>query len=138
MKFSRYLKDRLKASRSEESGFTMIELVVSIPITILIFGTVFATIGTAILLQTQVTEQVVASRTGRDLVDQLSATRNCTELNSLLAAKAADTSTDFAVSFGNYTYSSCVNGKTVIVPVILKGRDDNRVYYNQTLNLAAM
>jgi len=138
MKFSRYLRDRLKASRSEESGFSMLELVVSIPITILIFGTVFATIGSAILLQTQVTNQVVASQEANNFVDSVSAARNCPELNAILTAKANDTSGQFIFSFGSYAYSSCVNGKPVKVPVLMKGSSDGKIYYNQNLNLVAM
>lgn len=138
MKFVRSLRDRLKSSRSEESGFTMLELVVSIPITILIFGTVFATIGSAILLQAQVTNQVVASREADNFVDSISAARNCPELNYLLTTKANDTSGQFAFSFGSYAYSSCVNGKPVKVPVLMKSRTDGKTYYNQTLNLVAM
>jgi len=138
MKFAQSLRARLRAKRSDDSGFTMVELVIAIPISILILGTVFATIGTAIILQSQVTSRVSASRAGTTFVDQISEARSCPELNYILKNKAADATGQFSYNFGNYAYSDCVAGKSVLVPVKLIDRTDGLAYYNQTLTLAAM
>lgn len=139
MKHFRSMRDRLRASRSEEGGFTMVELIVAIPLTILLLGTVMSTIGVAVGLQSQVTTKVTASREANSFIDQMNTARNCPELNSIIKARLADTTNKYTVTLGSYnTASSCVNGKPVTFPFVLKTASDNHIYYSRTITLVAM
>lgn len=139
MKYLRSLRDRLRVARAEENGFTMVELVIAIPVTILLLGTVMVSIGVAVGLQSQVTTKIAASREANNFIDQMNTARNCPELNYIIRTRLENTTSKYIVSLGSYSLtSSCVNGKPVTVPFTLRTASDNHVYYNRTITLAAM
>lgn len=136
------MKKRLAArsnsrrASSDDSGFTMVEMVVAIPIVLLVLGLVFTSIGVTAGLMGQVTKGAGSARVGSSLTDQLSAARNCAEAGTVITAASASTySEKFAVSFP--TPYSCVDGKPWSISFEIKDKAKGKSYYAKKITLVS-
>lgn len=122
-----------KLNSADESGFTMIEMVVAIPIVFLILGLVFTSVGITVSLMGQVSKNAGAAKVANTAVDRLSAARNCAEVQSVVNAMKSTTYND------DYIFSlsgTCTESTYFPLSLELKSIEDNRVYYSKTMTLA--
>lgn len=130
---------RRRASAAEESGFTLIEIVVAIPIVFLVLGLVLSSVGVTLGLMGQVTKSAGAARTATAVVDELDSARSCAEVHSIVnRATAANADEKYAVSFSGYKYNSCTDRTPFELELTVKEAESNRVYFSRTMTLAAM
>lgn len=125
MKLIRSLKARLRSSRAEDSGFTMIELVVAIPLSIILLGTVLSTIGFTIALQRDVSMQIGADRVSTAISDKADYVRNCVDLKVALRDAVAAANPDYTATT---SYSGCVDGKPTNVSITVKDSATGKLY----------
>ncbi len=129
------LKQRLQRSSSED-GFTLVEMVIAIPISILMLGLVFSTIGVAVGLLGQVQATAAASRVVNSTMDQLANPRTCAEIDRIVAQrKAANATEAYEMSFSSY---SCEKSKRFPVIIEVKDKETGKLYFSQMVNLVAM
>ena len=127
---------RRRASAADESGFTLIEIVVAIPIVFLVLGLVFSSVGVSLGLMGQVTKSAGAARTAIAVVDELDSARSCAEVRSIVnRATAANAHEKYAVSFSEY---SCTDRTPFKLELTVKEAESNRVYFSKSMTLAAM
>lgn len=128
---------RRRASAAEESGFTLIEIVVAIPIVFLVLGLVLSSVGVTLGLMGQVTKSAGAARIATAVVDELDSARSCAEVRYIVnRATAANADEKYAVSFSGY--SSCTDRTPFELELTVKEAESNRVYFSRTMTLAAM
>lgn len=130
MKLVRSIRERLRSSRSDESGFTLVEMVIAIPLTTLILGLVFLSIGVAVNLQKDVTLQSGSSRVANTLSDKLDGSRNCTDLRVAVRDALAEVDPKFVATVGGYT---CNYGKVNKLSITVQAAGDTRVYERRDL-----
>lgn len=130
MQFVRSLMARLRSRRGDESGFTMIEMVVAIPLSIILLGTILSTIGFTIALQRDVSMQIGADRVATQISDQADYARNCVDLKVTLRNAVAAANSDYDVTT---SYSSCTDGKTASVAMTIKDATTNKLYDSRTI-----
>ena len=121
-------------SRGEE-GFTLIEMVVAIPIAFLILGLVVASAGVTVSLMGQVTNSAGAAKAATVAMDQLSEARNCAEVKYIAdrqSVPAADSKFKL-----NFTYT-CSKGTSFPLTVDVKENGGDKVLFTKKLTLAAM
>lgn len=136
MKSKLKAKRKLKRSSADEAGFTIVEMVVAIPVTFLILGLVFASIGVTVGLMGQVTSGAGAARLASQVQDELSAARNCAQVSSIISKRTTVAADDkFLVSFGTYV---CVEGKSFPLEISVKQPNDDRTYFSKKLTLMAV
>ncbi len=125
---------RRRASAADESGFTLIEIVVAIPIVFLVLGLVFSSVGVSLGLMGQVTKSAGAARTAIAVVDELDSARSCAEIGYIVdRVTAASANEKYAVSFAKY---SCTD--PLKLELTVKEAESNRVYFSKSMTLAAM
>lgn len=129
------LKQRLRHSSSED-GFTLVEMVIAIPITVLMLGLVFASIGIAVGLMGQVQSSAGASRALNSTMDDLSTAKTCPEIDRMVNQRISTNATqEFEMNFSSY---SCLKGKSFPLTIDVKEKGTGKLYLSQTVSLAAM
>jgi len=121
---------------SDESGFTLIEMVIAIPIVLLLLGLVFTSIGVTVGLMGQVTQGAGAARVASSAMDQLSAARNCAELRSVATTLTGSNYNErYLLSVPAFT---CTDNAPVTLSFEVKDRQKNDTYYSKTITLTAV
>ena len=127
---------RRRASAADESGFTLIEIVIAIPIVFLVLGLVLSSVGVTLGLMGQVTKSAGAARTATAVVDELDSARSCAEIRYIVnRATAANADEKYAVSFSEY---SCAPRVPFRLDLEVKEAAGSRVYFSKSMTLAAM
>lgn len=127
---------RRRASAADEAGFTLIEIVIAIPIVFLVLGLVLSSVGVTLGLMGQVTKSAGAARTATAVVDELDSARSCAEIGYIVnRATAANADEKYAVSFAEY---SCTDRIPFELELTVKEAESNRVYFSKNMTLAAM
>ena len=127
---------RRRALAADESGFTIIEIVIAIPIVFLVLGLVLSSVGVTLGLMGQVTKSAGAARTATAVVDELDSARSCAEIKYIInQAKAADPDSNYTVSFSEY---SCTPRVPFPLKLDVREADGTRVYFSKSMTLAAM
>lgn len=133
------LRRSKRRSSVDESGFTLVEMVVAIPVVLLVLGIVFSSIGVTIGLMAQVTEGAGASRIANNAMDQLSAARNCAEISAVVnTLSAANYDSSYLLSFPSFTSTTCKANLAFPVSFDVKDRSSNTTYYSETVTLLAV
>lgn len=130
MKFFRSLRDRLKSSHTDESGFTLVEMVVAIPVVTLILGLVFSSIGVAVLLQKDVTLQSGSSRVANTISDKIDRSRNCVDLRVAVRNALSEVDSKFVATVGGYT---CNPGKVNKLSLTVQAAGSAKIYESRDL-----
>lgn len=130
------LKKRRRSSQSDESGMTLVEMVIAIPITFLILGLVLATVGVIVGLMGQVTESAGAARAGTSAIEELATARSCAELNMIATnQEATDAEDRFQLS---YDYLCMPDKSSFPVNIEVRDIESDKLYYSKTITLAAV
>lgn len=130
MKFIRSLKARLRSSRTEDSGFTMIELVVAIPLSIILLGTILSTVGFTVALQRDVSMQIGADRVATAISDKADYARNCVDLKVTLRNAVAAANPDYTATT---SYSGCADNKSTTVSITVKDSTTGKLYDSRSI-----
>lgn len=127
---------RRRASAADESGFTLIEIVIAIPIVFLVLGLVLSSVGVTLGLMGQVTKSAGAAHAAVSVVDELDSARSCGEIRSIIdRAKVTAPDDSYAVSFSEY---SCAPRVPFRLDLEVKEAAGSRVYFSKSMTLAAM
>lgn len=129
-------RKRRAASAASEGGFTMVEMVIAIPVVFLVLGLVLSSVGITIGLMGQVASSAGAARVANSVMDELNSVRSCPELSRVLSELTASSGNEnFAVSFSGY---SCSEEMGFPLTVEVREVDSAKLKYSKTLTLAAM
>lgn len=123
------------SAASDESGMTMVEMVIAIPIVFLILGLVFSTIGVTIGLMGQVTESAAAARSATSAMDQLSEARNCAEVAAIVSSKQIPEADSKTVLSFDY---ECSEIGQFPMSIEVRNVETDKLYYSKALTLAVM
>lgn len=127
------VRQRFKNLSKDQSGSTLVETVMSIPIVFLIFGMVLATTAVAIGLMSQVSSGAGAARVASQAMDDLSKAQNCVEVNALTADYDNPEDSDYSTTFSSY---SCLPGESFPLTLEVKKKDGSKVLYSKTVTMA--
>lgn len=127
---------RRKAATADESGFTLIEIVIAIPIVFLVLGLVLSSAGVTLGLMAQVTKSSGAARTATAIVDELDSARSCAEVSYIIGSHSTVApEAKYAVDFGQYT---CQERLPFTLKIDVRESEGTRVYFSKSITLAAM
>jgi type II secretory pathway pseudopilin PulG len=136
MKSDRSTRRKRSRASEDESGFTLVEMVVAIPVTLLILGLLFTSVGVTVGLMGQVTKGAGSARVASSVMDQLSAARNCTDIRAVTSTLTATNYNErYAVSIPSF---SCTDNSPVTLSFDVKDREKNATYYSKTVTLAGV
>lgn len=127
------VRQRFKKLSKDQSGSTLIETVISIPIVFLIFGMVLATTAVTIALMGQVTAGAGSARIANQAMDDLSKAQNCVEIDALTADYSTPEDNDYTTAFSNY---DCIPGESFPINIEVKKANASKVLYSKTVTMA--
>lgn len=125
-------RQRFKNLSEDESGSTLVETVVSIPLIALLFGLILASVGVSIVLMGQVTAGAGAARTASHVMDELSTANNCVEVDAITADYSDPSNRKYITNFDSYT---CVDGESFPIALEVEKSEGSRVFYSKTLTI---
>lgn len=126
------LRQRLQSR--DEAGFTLIEMVIAIPLTMLYLGVILTTIGVTNSLLAQINASAGAVRVASSAVDELSESASCAELSMAMGQIASNNADRFAVEFGEF---SCERGTSFPVELTISSNNGaGTPYYSNKITLA--
>jgi len=129
------VRKRRKPTSEDEAGFTVVEMVIAIPIVFLVLGLVLTSVGVTVGLMGDITKSAGASRVASATVDKLGAARNCVEVRSIITSASASTyDSKYQLSFGSYT---CSANSSFPLTINVKDKVKSKLYYTKSLTLAA-
>lgn len=125
---------RRRLQSRDEAGFTLIEMVIAIPLTMLYLGVILTTVGVTNALLAQINASAGAVRVASSTVDELSQSNSCAELSMAMAQIASDNADKFSVVFGDF---SCERGTSFSVELTISSKDGaGNPYYSNWITLA--
>jgi len=125
-----------KLTSEDEAGFTMIEMVIAIPIVFLVLGMVFSSVGVTIGLMGEVTKGAGASRVASATVDRIAAARNCAEVKTIVTTvTASNYDSNYQLSFPGFLTNTCVPNGSFPLTIDVKDKEKGKSYYSKALTM---
>lgn len=139
-------RDTSNSKKKNESGFTLMEMVIAIPLITLTGGFMVAVIGNSMLRMNENTLMTNAGAETELVVENLKKSRSCYELNNLVAtdwenssdinsSNQANTVRNKFTITSSYEGEECVSGSSNLIKVQARSDKDNKVLFETTTSV---
>lgn len=124
---------RQKLKSRDEAGFTLIEMVIAIPLSMIYLVFILTTIGVTSSLLAQINSSIGAARVASSAIDELSQSNSCAELSLAMAKIVSDNDDKFEVTFSEF---NCIRGTSFPVELNISSNSGGTTHYSNKLTLA--